>query len=502
VNPAGPGLRHFDRLRDPAPLAGRRASCHECPMATFLAILHLLCFAAVTLRVLARSDMLPTTRVAWILVLLVVPAFGLLLYFFVGEVNFRGPARAAHLAAEAATRPFVAASGERPDLDRFGVASGFAASINGFGPTEGNRGELLDSPAGARARMIEDFDNAGESISVLYYIWLDDGTGRAVADALIRAARRGVRCKAMVDAVGSRAFVKSRTWAELRAAGVETAVALPLGNPLKTMFQRRIDLRNHRKITVIDDRILHCGSQNCADAAFRVKPKFAPWVDIMVRFEGPVVRQMHLLFAQDWLGYRPDELEHFSTAIEPLPGGFVAQAVGTGPNVRHGITAQLFSRLIYEARSELIITTPYFVPGETVCEALTSAAQSGVAVTLILPRRNDSGFVSNASRSYYPRLIAAGVKIAEYNGGLLHSKTLTIDGGTAFLGSSNMDIRSFDLNFENDILFTDRALTGKIRERQMIYLADSTPVDPAVVKAWSIPRRIWFNAFAVVGPIL
>lgn len=309
-------------------------------MAMFLTALHLLLFLAVTLRVLARSDMLPTTRVAWILVLLVVPAFGLLLYFFVGEVNFRGPARAAHTAAETATRSFVIASGERPDLGRFGVASGFATSINGFGATEGNKGELLDSPAGARARMIEDFDNARENICVLYYIWLDDGTGRAVADALIRAAKRGVRCKAMVDAVGSRAFIESETCAWLQAAGVETTVALPLGNPLKTMFQRRLDLRNHRKITVIDDRILHCGSQNCADAEFRVKPNFAPWVDVMVRFEGPVVHQMHLLFAQDWLSDRPNELMHFDRVVKPMPGGFVAQTVGTGPNVKHGVTAQ------------------------------------------------------------------------------------------------------------------------------------------------------------------
>ncbi|MBN9242657.1 MAG: PLDc N-terminal domain-containing protein [Mesorhizobium sp.] len=471
-------------------------------MATLLTIAHLLLFAAVTLRVLARSDMLPTTRVAWILVLLILPAFGVLLYVFVGEISFRGPARAAHRAAEAETGPSVAASGERPSLERYGVASGFATSINGFGPTEGNRGELLDSPAGARARMIEDFDNARHSISVLYYIWLDDGTGRAVAEALMRAARRGVRCKAMVDAIGSRAFIKSETWAALQAAGVKTAVALPLGNPIVTMFQRRLDLRNHRKITVIDNAVLHCGSQNCADAEFRVKPKFAPWVDIMMRLEGPVVRQMHLLLAQDWLCCHPGELAHFDAGMEALPGGFVAQAVGTGPDVRHGITAQLFSRLIYEARRELIVSTPYFVPGETVCEALTSAAQSGVDVTLIVPSRNDSGFVSRASRSYYPRLIAAGVKIAEYRGGLLHAKTLTIDGATTFLGSSNMDIRSFDLNFENDILFSDPALTGKVRQRQMAYLAESTPVDPEAVRAWSVPRCIWFNAFAVVGPVL
>jgi len=471
-------------------------------MATFLSFLHILAFAAVTLRVLARSDMLPTTRVAWILVLLAVPVFGLVLYFFFGEVHFRGPVQAAHAAALRATRPLVAASGAAPDIARFGGASAFAASVNGFGPTVGNRGELLDSPEGARARLIADLDAARTSIDVLYYIWLDDGTGRSVAAALMRAARRGVRCRVMVDAIGSRAFSRSATWREMRAAGVETAACLPLGNPLVTLFQRRLDLRNHRKITVIDGAVLHCGSQNCADAAFRVKPAYAPWIDVMVRFEGPVVRQMQLLFLQDWLTCRPHDEPHVGDARDGRAQGFTAQAVGTGPNIDHDVTAQLFARLVCGAERELVITTPYFVPGETLCQALMGVARSGVAVTLILPARNDSGFVSRASRSYYPRLIAAGVRIAEYNGGLLHSKTMTIDGHTVFMGSSNLDIRSFDLNFENDILFDDEPLAGAIRDRQMQYLAASTPVDPAAVSGWSLPRRIWLNAFAVVGPLL
>ena len=476
-------------------------------MATFLSILHILAFGAVTLRVLARADMLPTTRVAWILVLLAVPVFGLVLYFFFGEVHFRGPVQAAHAAALRETRPLVLASGAPADIPRYGGASAFAASVNGFGPTTGNRGELLESPEGARARLVADFDAARRSIDVLYYIWLDDETGRAVAEALMRAARRGVRCRAMVDAIGSHAFRRSPTWARLREAGVETAACLPVGNPFVTLFQRRLDLRNHRKITVIDGAVLHCGSQNCADAAFRVKPRYAPWVDVMVRFEGPVVRQMELLFLQDWLTCRPGA----EAAADPAgagmqdgnaPEGFTAQAVGTGPNVAHDVTAQLFARLACAAERELVISTPYFVPGETLCQALMGVARSGVAVTLILPARNDSSFVSRASRSYYPRLMAAGVRIAEYNGGLLHSKTLTIDARTVFMGSSNLDIRSFDLNFENDILFTDAPLAGAIRDRQMQYLASSTPVDPAVVAGWSLPRRIWLNAFAVVGPLL
>ncbi|EBW2250056.1 cardiolipin synthase, partial [Salmonella enterica subsp. enterica serovar Enteritidis] len=441
-------------------LASAAASCHEGFMPSALTILHLLAASIVTLRVLSRSDIVPTARVSWILVLFLLPVFGVVLYIFFGEVHFTGPARRAHDAAEKATHALVVSSGAKAEPWLDGVASSYAASINGLGPTGGNRGELLDSPDEARARLIEDFDAAQHSIHVLYYIWLDDHTGRSVAEAMMRAAARGVRCKAMVDAIGSHAFLKSQTWKDLAAAGVETAVALPLGIPFITMFQRRLDLRNHRKITVIDDAILHCGSQNCADAAFRVKPDFAPWVDIMVRYQGPVVRQMHLLFAQNWQSARPQNPVQFTGEIAPFPDGFRAQAVGTGPDIHHGVTAQLFSRLIFEAKRELVISTPYFVPGETVSDALVSAAQSGVSVTLIVPRRNDSGFVARASRSYYPALIDAGVKIAEYNGGLLHAKTLTIDGEATFIGSSNMDIRSFDLNFENDILLKDPTLTG------------------------------------------
>lgn len=472
-------------------------------MTTVLMCLHILTFAALVLRVLSRPELNPSIRVLWIFIVLALPVGGVLLYLLVGEVHFGGSALKRNVAAEVAVRPYVVASGSRRDPERFSPASGFATSINGFGVTEGNRGELLESPAGARERLIADMDAAVESIDVLYYIWLDDGTGRNVAAALERAAGRGVRCRALVDAVGSRAFLKSATWKRLAEAGVRTGVMLPLKPLLLTMLARRPDLRNHRKISVIDGRVCYCGSQNCADSEFRVKPRFAPWVDIMLRFEGPVVRQMHLLFLKDWITVGGgDALAGIEGPVAGFTGGFEAQVVGTGPVEGRNITAQLFTRLIFGARHELVISTPYFVPGEMVCLALMGAARSGVDVTLILPRRNDSGFVAKASRSYYPALVGAGVKIHEFNGGLLHSKTLTVDGELAFVGSSNMDIRSFDLNFENDILLRDRDLTLAVRDRQMEYLAASTPVDPEEVRAWPLWRRVWLNAFAVVGPVL
>lgn len=464
--------------------------------------LHIVIAVVLSLRVLARSQLIPSTRVVWILILIVIPFGGAILYLLVGEVHFGGSALARLNRAKAATRNLVAASGALTDIARWGGASAYATTINGFGVTAGNAGELLASPAGARARLVADIDAAQESVDVLYYIWLDDHTGRDVADALKRAAARGVRCRAMVDAIGSHAMIRSETWASLPRAGVETAVALPLGNIFRTMLSRRIDLRNHRKITLIDGRICHCGSQNCADPEFRVKPRFAPWVDIMVRFEGPVAHQMQLLFLQDWMTVHTVDLDAIAGPSAPLPDGFHAQVVGTGPATSRDVTAQLFSRLIFDARRELVISTPYFVPGEIVSQAIMGAARAGVQVTLILPARNDSGFVARASRSYYPGLVEAGVKIVEFHGGLLHSKTLTIDREVTFMGSSNLDIRSFDLNFENDILLRDPALTQAVRARQMEYAAASTPVDPAAVRAWPLARRIWLNVFTVIGPVL
>ena len=381
-------------------------------------------------------------------------------------------------------------------------AARYAASINGFQPTAGNHGALMADGAEARARMVADMDAAQREISVLYYIWLQDHTGTEVAEALMRAARRGVACRAMVDGLGSRAFVRSPLWRRLREAGVRTAVALPISHPLRVMLTSRIDLRNHRKITLIDGRVTYVGSQNCADEAFRVKAKYAPWVDIMLRLEGPVVTQMQLLFATDWMQVSGERLDAVAVVAEPRPDGFAAQVVGEGPTERRRATPQLVSTLIANAREQVTISTPYFVPDATVLEALCSAAWRGVRVTTIFPARNDSWIVAGASRSTYRRLLAAGVAIHEYGGGLLHAKTLTVDGLVTFMGSTNLDRRSFDLNFENNVLLQDAATTAAVMARQADYIAGSEPVTLDAVRRWPWPRRMWNNALATLGPVL
>ena len=164
---------------------------------------------------------------------------------------------------------------------------------------------------------------------------------------------------------------------------------------------------------------------------------------------------------------------------QPLPPGepgLTAQVIGTGPTERNSAMPEVFETLMYAARRELVITTPYYVPNEAMQSALCASARRGVAMTIIFPARNDSWIVGAASRSYYGDLLAAGVRIFEYQGGLLHTKSLTLDGEVTLIGSANMDRRSFDLNYENNILFYDPALTAEMRRRQDAYLARSRPV--------------------------
>ncbi len=272
------------------------------------------------------------------------------------------------------------------------------------------------------------------------------------------------------------------------------------------LFTSRIDLRNHRKITLIDGSIAYCGSRNCADEAFAIKAKYAPWVDIMLRLQGPVVAQMQLVFASDWVQssdlHYDAALPQAAAAVPPQGDGFSALIVAEGPTERKRSTPNLVAALVAAARTEVQISTPYFIPGDLVLEALCAASWRGVRVSLIFPARNDSWIVGPASRSVYAQLLHAGVTIHEFRPGLLHAKTLCADGEVTFMGSTNLDLRSFDLNFENNILLQDQAVTQAVRQRQADYIAQSNRITLAEVQAWPWRRRIWNNLLSTLSPIL
>ncbi|HEY3661687.1 MAG TPA: cardiolipin synthase [Chthoniobacterales bacterium] len=463
----------------------------------------------VMVRVLLRPHREPASRIAWIVLIILLPVIGVVAYLLLGETNI-GRRRARRLREVLASLPQV---GDAPGFDiaacqakipeSYGHLFRVGRSVNGFEPVGGNRAQLLANSNASIDSLVADIDGAKDHAHLIFYIWLPDNNGLKVVEALKRAAARNVNCRVMADGLGSRIMIDSEHWRAMREARVNVASALPIVNPLLRPLRGRIDLRNHRKIVVIDNWITYCGSQNCADPEFRIKAKYAPWVDALMRFEGPIARQNQHLFASDWMAHGNEDLREILR--RPLPAtepGVSAQVIGTGPTVRNSAMPEVFETLMYAARHELVITTPYYVPDEAMQTALCSSGYRGVATTLILPARNDSFEVQAASRSYYSDLLAAGVRIFEYEGGLLHTKSLTLDGEITLIGSANMDRRSFDLNYENNILLYDAALTSDMRRRQDEYLARSHEVTAEMVAQWPITRRLWNNAVAMLGPIL
>lgn len=472
-------------------------------------ILHVLIVAAVIMRVLLRPHRDPASRIAWIVVILALPVLGVLAYLMLGETNI-GRRRVERMQKVMAGMP---EPDELPGWNEETVIGELeprheplfrvGRTISGYRAMQGNRAELMADSNAAIRRMVEDVDGAVDHVHLLFYIWLPDNNGTRMAESLIRAVARGVKCRAMVDDIGSHVLIKSSLWKQMESAGVDLCRVLKVGNPLLRMFNGRIDLRNHRKILIVDNRITYCGSQNCADPEFLVKKKYAPWVDVVMRFTGPVVRQNQHLFASDWMAYTKEDIRDLLLQpLAPAETGFPAQVIASGPTLRHSAIPEIFETIIYSACRKLFITTPYYVPVDSLQAAIRAAGNRGVEVSMIFPARNDDFAVGATSKSYYEDLLAAGVRIYEYQKGILHAKTMTVDGEVTLIGSANMDRRSFELNYENNILLCDEAITGKLLERQHEYLADCRQVTADEVAAWGWPQRLVHNTLAIVGPVL
>lgn len=470
-----------------------------------LVFLHYAIALAVSVRVLLRPRLEPTVRLSWILVIELVPLVGILAYVLFGEIRLRG----ADVETRANIRsrlsglwvPSPEAVRQAPDCAAPVIDANRATT--GFGAVAGNRATLLSEEDSAIDDLVDAIDQARQHVHLLFYIWLDDVAGRKVAQAAIRAAGRGVKVRAVIDAFGSRAFGYSDSWRDMRAEGVECVEALPLGLPIIGGLSRRMDLRNHRKIVVIDHVLGFTGSRNCADKAFAVKPRFAPWVDILLRIEGPVVRQMQAVFLQDWMSYTGEDLGKILQMAPPVTmPGQIGQVVATGPDDRQGSLSDSMVTMVHAARHKLVITTPYYVPDASLDSAIRTAARRGVEVTMILPARNDSLVVQATSEGFYYGLVSAGVTLMLFQDGLLHSKIITADGCMAMIGSANMDRRSFELNYEMNMLFVCEDLTRALDQRQDSYIGRSEQITLGEIRAWSMWRRLRNNLLALAAPIL
>jgi len=269
----------------------------------------------------------------------------------------------------------------------------------------------------------------------------------------------------------------------------------------------RFDLRMHRKTLIIDDRVGYVGSQNIADPKiFRNGAGFGQWVDAMARMEGPAVDSLSMVFFEDWHFEQTDyAVANQWESVRPIPavaGDVPVQVVPSGPGIESEAIMQILINAIYMADHELIITTPYFVPDESLQRSLISAARRGVSVTLLVPKRVDSRLVRLAGRPFLRELAAAGVRVAEYHAGILHTKSITIDRDTSFFGSLNLDPRSLELNFELMLVIFDESFTRDLIELQREYVRHSDLLSPDQLANPHISVRFAESCVRLVSPLL
>ena len=419
----------------------------------------------------------PPSALAWIAVVSFQPMIGLVMYLIFGENRL--PRRRI---AEHARRRRALQLDMWPMLQKYCVdpKSGLdgeskhqlSVQLGEMPAVANNDFQLIDDTSEAIDRIIQDIDQARVSVHLLFYIWRDDEIGRRVTDAIIEAEKRGVECRVLVDAVGSRRFLKSRG-KDLQAAGVEMYPILPV-NLFRRRFHR-IDMRNHRKLVVIDGKIAYTGSQNIVNPDYGTKNLI--WHDLMMRLQGPIVMQLQAVFLTDWYAETHTELEKAECFPTPVAAGHeTLQLFPSGPTYHTMNLHRLIVAMLYQARKKVTITTPYFIPDDSLLQAIEVARLRGVRIILVLPEKSDQILVSAAQRSFYAQLLEMDVEIYLFTKGLLHSKTLTIDKTFALVGTSNMDIRSFALNLEMNLILFDEDTIQQISDQQKKYLDLAYPI--------------------------
>ncbi len=473
--------------------------------ATIFFLMHSALSLAIIVRVLLRPRMEPSVRLVWIMVIEAVPLVGVIAYLLFGEIrmNHAEVQRMADVRDRLTGMWTNSPAQLRDPPDHAQPVIAANESVGGMAALTGNRMSLMSEGDDAIDRIISAIDRATDHVHLLFYIWLPDISGTKVAEAIIRAEGRGVQCRIIVDALGSRGLVRSALWGRMEQAGAECVTAFPWGLPFISVLFQRLDLRNHRKIVVIDNRLAFTGSRNCADAAFAVKARFGPWVDLLVQVEGPVVRQLQSVFLGDWMSYTGRDLGHMLLLVPAVPDGqTVGQVVATGPDLRAGSVSDCMAGMLHAARRHVVVTTPYYVPDAALDAAIRAAARRGVQVTMILPARNDSLIVGATAQGFYYGLLAAGVRLMLFEPGLLHAKVMTVDGRMAMLGSANLDRRSFELNYEVNMAIFDPDLVGQLDARQASYVARARPITLDQVRGWSLLRRLRNNLMALAAPLL
>jgi len=452
----------------------------------FMAAFYILYFAVIitTVFVVILDNRNPVKTMAWVLVLFFLPVAGLVFYLFFGRstrrehlISRKGYARLTKRPmAEYQTQVSLHAPIEKQTL------MNFFSHVNGALPFGGNRTTVYIDGASMLADLIKELYRAKHHIHVEFYIFEDDAVGRLVRDVLIDKAREGVKVRVLHDDVGcwkvSHAFYE-----QMLCEGIEVMSFLKVRFP---QFTGKVNYRNHRKIVVIDGKVGFVGGMNLAERYVKGVP-WGVWRDTHAKLEGKAVYGLQTAFLTDW--YAMDRTLFTSAEYFPktdVRGNVVAQIVTSDPVGEWRDIMQGLMMAICSARRYFYVQTPYFLPDEEVKTALQTAALAGVDVRIMLPKKADTWLIHKASLSYLAEMMKAGVKIYLYRKGFIHSKLMVSDDEFSTIGSTNMDFRSFEHNFEANAFFYDKDTASALKE---IFLADQRDCMLLSLKVWD--KRSW-----------
>jgi cardiolipin synthase len=444
--------------------------------------------------VIIPRDRLPTAAMAWLLAVFFIPVIGVVLFLLIGNPKLPEKRQLKQremdevIARESQHLAPPSPQEEWPVWLEPVVT--LTHTLTAMPLVGGNSAHLIDDYSGSLAGMADEIGTATSYVHVEFYIFSLDATTAPFFAALEEAVARGVKVRVLLDHwASSHCAGYKETLAHLQEIGVEWQLMLPV-QPLKGKYQR-LDLRNHRKLLVVDGRAAFVGSQNLIDRSYNKKKNLKrglKWQELMCRLEGPVVASIDMVFATDWVIESGEDVTTAAADLRPAPqlvapsGTLDCQVVPSGPGFAVENNLQLFLSLLYSAREQIIITSPYFVPDDSMLRGLMAATARGVHVELFVSEIGDQGLVWHAQRSYYKALLTAGVRIYCYPAPyILHAKHFSVDDDVALIGSSNMDMRSFGLNSEISLMVRSRSFVAQMRAVELDYRTLSTEI---TLEAW------------------
>lgn len=426
----------------------------------------------------------PLKSLAWVTTLLLFPVGGMVLYFFFGRslrhVRVISRRKRRKLRSGDRSLPLPKLSNRISSENRRRVR--LVHAVDGAVTYTGNELEVFTDGREHFDSLFADLRAAKEYINLQFYIIAHDRLGHELRDILIERAEAGVKVRVIYDYIGSFDALRHDFFHRMKAHGVEVHSFFRISVPDKLT---RLNWRNHRKVVIIDGRVGYIGGMNVADR-YISGGRFGKWRDTAVRFTGSAVAGLQYNFAVDWQfmghGLLTDPVNSLPEGREKAVKDALVQIITSGPTNRWGNTAFLFFKAISGARRRVWLQTPYFLPSESLLKALQSAALSGVDVRVMVPRRTDSSISTYASHSYFEECMLAGIKILLYEPGMLHAKVLLVDDDFVTLGSTNFDFRSFEHNFEENIVIYSEEATRLIASK---YVEDSKECTRLKLSEWN-----------------